>query len=174
MVVSVDDLLTQYRDGLDMLLECLTQVTQRSCWLPQKHPAHGAKLHWQDKVHQDMKKYGISELSRRVIWYTKAQGLTRWSIIDSINTWWHHLQTNHLYVPPTIDLFEGDTRYVCQGKNISPPVLDNNKRCVTTYSGEHHLVMAGFKYKFKLKCMCVCVYVCVCVCICMCVYLYSG
>ena len=152
MAVSVDDLLTQYRDGWDMLLECLTQDTQRSCWLPQKHPAHGAKLHWQDKVHQDMKKCGISEPI--AMWYTKAQDPTRWSIIDSINTWWHHLQTSHLYVPPTISLFEGDTRYV-KAKMYHHLSTIITKGCVTTYSGEHHLVIAGFKYKFKLKCMCV-------------------
>lgn len=31
------------------------------------HPTHGAKLRWQDKVHQDLKKFGISES-----WYVEA------------------------------------------------------------------------------------------------------
>ena len=86
--------------------------------------------------------------------------------MDSINTWWHHLQTNHLYVPPTIDLIEEDTRHV-KAKIYHHLSLTITKGCVTTYSGEHHLVMVGFKYKFKLKCMCVCVSVCVYVCVCM-------
>ena len=29
-------------------------------WFPQKHPAHGAKLRWRDKVRQDLKKCGIT------------------------------------------------------------------------------------------------------------------
>ena len=48
-------------------------------WLPQKHPAHGAKLRWWDKVCQDLKKYKISEPS----WYMDAQDRTRWKAICS-------------------------------------------------------------------------------------------
>ena len=33
-----------------------------SGWFPQKCPAYGAKLHWQDKIHQDLKKCEITEL----------------------------------------------------------------------------------------------------------------
>ena len=43
-------------------------------WLSQKRPAHGTKLHWWDKVHQDLKKCGIDETSQ----YKEAQDRTRW------------------------------------------------------------------------------------------------
>ena len=48
-------------------------------WLPQKCPAHGAKLCWQDKVRQDLKKCKISESS----WYKDAQDRIRWKAIYS-------------------------------------------------------------------------------------------
>ena len=46
-------------------------------WLLQKRPAHGARLCWQDKICQDLKKCGISESS----WYLEAQDSTRWRTI---------------------------------------------------------------------------------------------
>ena len=58
MVESIGDLLTQCR------LRWLGHVARMSdarypkkllfSWLPQKHPAHGAKLRWWDKVRQDL------------------------------------------------------------------------------------------------------------------------
>ena len=62
-----------------------------------KCPAHGAKLHWRGKVHQDLKKCGISESS----WYMEAQNHTRWRIIciDGLN--------QHVMAPPP------DKPFVC-------------------------------------------------------------
>ena len=67
MVESIDDLLTQYR--LRWLGHVARMPDTRHSkqmlfgWLPQKHPAHGAKLRWRDKVRQDLKKCKISESS---------------------------------------------------------------------------------------------------------------
>ena len=78
MVESIGDLLTQWR------LRWLGHVARMSDvrhpkrllfgWFPQKRPAHGAKLRWRDKVHQDLKKCGITESS----WYAEAQDRAKW------------------------------------------------------------------------------------------------
>ena len=75
MVESIDDLLTQYQ------LRWLGLVAQMSDtrhpkqmlfgWLPQKRPAHGAKLCWRDKVHQDLKSVKSALASHRGIWMHK-------------------------------------------------------------------------------------------------------
>ena len=67
MVESIGDLLIQCR------LRWLGHVARMSAnkhpkkllfgWFPQKCPAHGTKLHWRDKVRQDLKKCGIDETS---------------------------------------------------------------------------------------------------------------
>ncbi len=38
-------------------------------WLPQRHPAHGTRMRWRDRVRKDLKKFNIDE--RR--WYQLAQ-----------------------------------------------------------------------------------------------------
>ena len=58
MVESIGDLLTQYRLRW---LGHFAQITDTRdpkkllfAWLCQKHPVYGAKLHCQDKIHQDL------------------------------------------------------------------------------------------------------------------------
>ena len=78
MVESIGDLLTQCR------LRWLGHIARMSDtrhpkkllfgWFPQKHPAHGTKLCWRDKVCQDIKKCGIVEAS----WYKEAQDRASW------------------------------------------------------------------------------------------------
>ena len=38
-------------------------------WFSPKHPAHGVKLRWRDKVRQDLKSFSIPE----TLWYVQAQ-----------------------------------------------------------------------------------------------------
>ena len=75
---SIGHLLGQYR------LRCLGHLARisDSCipkrllfgWLLQKHPAHGAKLRWWDKVRQGLKTFSVPETS----WYIKAQEHSIW------------------------------------------------------------------------------------------------
>ena len=81
MAESIDDLLTQYR------LRWLGHVARMPDtrhpkkllfgWLPQKRPAHGARLRWRDKVRRDLRLCNISESS----WYMEAQNRTRWRVM---------------------------------------------------------------------------------------------
>ena len=64
-------------------------------WLPQKRPAHGAKLRWQDKVRRDLKQCKISETS----WYMEAQDHIRWRAACSAGL------TQHIMVPLSAKLF---------------------------------------------------------------------
>ena len=52
----------------DFMPECVMQGNNpRSYWLgwlPQKHPAHGVKLRWQNKICQDLKKCSVDESCR--------------------------------------------------------------------------------------------------------------
>ena len=99
MVESIDDLLTQY------CLRWLGHVARIPDirhpkkllfdWLPQKHPAHGAKLRWRDKVHWDLKQCKISESS----WYMEAQDRTRWRAICSAGL------DQHVMAPPSAKPF---------------------------------------------------------------------
>ena len=43
-------------------------------WLPQKHPVHGVKLRWRDKVRQDFKSLSINDS----LWYQQAQDRSLW------------------------------------------------------------------------------------------------
>ena len=43
-------------------------------WFSQKHPAHGVKLRWRDKVRQDLKSFSIPETS----WYVQVQEHSVW------------------------------------------------------------------------------------------------
>ena len=60
---SIADLLTQYRlrwlGHAAWMPDTRHPKKQLFGWLPQKCPAHGAKLRWQDKIHQDLKKCKI-------------------------------------------------------------------------------------------------------------------
>ena len=98
MVESIGDLLTQYR--LRWLGHVVRMPDTRHPkkllfgWLLQKRPAHGARLRWQDKIRQDLKKCGISESS----WYLEAQDRTRWRTIytEGLNL---HVVVQLLYKP---------------------------------------------------------------------------
>ena len=94
MVESIGDLLTQWR------LRWLGHITLMSDvqhskrllfgWFPQKRPAHGAKLRWWDKVHQDLKKCGITESS----WYAEAQDRAKWKSLCQSEL------SQHVMAPP--------------------------------------------------------------------------
>ena len=45
----------------------------------QKRPAHGVKLHWWDKIKQDLKSFSIPETS----WYVWAQERGVWRVFMS-------------------------------------------------------------------------------------------
>ena len=86
MIENIGDLLIQCR------LRWLGHVARMSenrhpkkllfGWLPQKHPTHGTKLRWRDKVRQDLKKCEIDETS----WYKEAQDHTRWRSLCTLWT----------------------------------------------------------------------------------------
>ena len=128
MVESIDDLLTQYR------LRWLGHVARMPDirhpkkllfgWLPQKCPAHGAKLRWRDKVHRDLKQCKISELS----WYMEAQDHTRWRAICSAGL------DQHVMAPPsakpfvcTICHYSFRRKKACRGTLVPPPVFVDDK-----------------------------------------------
>ena len=61
-------------------------------WLPQKRPAHGAKLCWRDKVRQDLKKCKLASHHGIVM---DAQDCTRWKAICSAGL------NQHVMAPPS-------------------------------------------------------------------------
>ena len=86
--------------------------------------AHEAKLCWQNKVHQDLKKCETSESS----WYTKAQDGTKWRTIriDGFS--------QHVMAPPPDKLCTTCHPYYHRKQDdcsiVPPPILDdNNETC---------------------------------------------
>ena len=94
-------------------------------WFPQKRPAHGAYLRWRDKVHQDLKKCGITEPS----WYVEAQDRAKWKSFCQGGLFQHVMVPpllNNLFATPAITLL-GDVK-ICPDIVAPPPVLDDDNR----------------------------------------------
>ena len=126
-------------------------------WLLQKCPAHGVRLRWQDKIHQDLKKCGISKSS----WYIEAQDHTRWrtTCTKGLN---QHVMAPSPHKPfvcttchQSFQRQQDISRHKCIHLHLSLTII---KRLVTASSGQHHLRMTGFKFMYVY--MHVCIYVC--------------
>ena len=87
-------------------------------WLLQKHPAHGAKLRWQDKV---LKTFNVPDTS----WYIKAQEHSIWRNLCSEGS----LQLLVASTGPSVLSFECT---VCHRQFQRSEDIVRHKKCVTT------------------------------------------
>ena len=87
-------------------------------WLPQKHPAHGVKLRWRDKVRQNFKSLSINDS----LWYQQAQDRNLWKQLCNTG------MENMLTVPQSHHSFHCST---CQRSFRRSQDIARHK-CVTT------------------------------------------
>ena len=123
---SICDLLGQYRlRWLGHLARMSnSRIPKRLLfgWLLQKHPAHGAKLRWWDKVRQDLKTFNVPETS----WYIKTQEHSVWRNLCSEGS----LQLLVASIGPSVLSFEC---IVCRCQFRRSQDIVRHK-CVTTRS----------------------------------------